>query len=183
MWVSFLVAFLWARIWVTYFAKTPMVGIENAFEIGGRTAILGYHPHHIATGVLFLGIAGFVGLHYTGKVVTKIAAVLYGTGLGLIVDEIGIIVDGITYRNDFPEVFVLVVTISAWLMSTVYFPSFWKSVDARLARVYSRVAAWARSWQASETGPGAAPDSAVAANPAAPFPLEAPAPVPVADEG
>lgn len=142
IWISFLAAFLWARVWVTYFAKVPPVGVENVLEIGGRTVIFGYHPHHIVTGILFLGIAGFVGLHYKGVAVTRIAAVLYGTGLGLIVDQAGLVVSGITYRDDHPEMFVLVVSISAWMMSTIYFPSFWRVVDAKLARLYSRVSVW-----------------------------------------
>jgi hypothetical protein len=160
MWVSFLIAFIWARVWVTYFSTTPLVGIENVFQMGGRTVIFGYHPHHIATGILFVAIAGFIGLHYSGRVITRIAAVLYGIGLGLIVDEVGFVVSGITYRDDFPEVFILVVTISAWLMSTVYFPSFWKAVDGKLTRTYARIAGWVLRHRGSSDPTQPTPSSA-----------------------
>jgi hypothetical protein len=175
IWVSFLAAFLWARVWVTYFAKVPPVGVENVFEMGGKTVIFGYHPHHIVTGILFVAIAGFVGLHYKGVVVTRIAAVLYGSGLGLIVDQAGLIVSGITYRNDHPEMFVLVVTISAWMMSTIYFPSFWKTVDGKLARVYSRVSTWVFSLRHPED-PVQRPVPVIAAATAEPTPETARAP-------
>ncbi len=166
IWISFLAAFLWARVWVTYFAKVPPVGVENVFEMGGKTVIFGYHPHHIVTGILFLGIAGFVGLHYKGVAITRIAAVLYGTGLGLIVDQAGLIVSGITYRDDHPEMFVLVVSISAWMLSTVYFPSFWKVVDGKVARLSSRISVWVFSLRHPE-------------DPARPIPTQAaPAPAP-----
>lgn len=86
------------------------------------------------TGIVFLAVAGWIGLHYGGKSLTRFAGVLYGVGLGLIVDEAGFVVEGFTYRDDFPEVFIIVVTLGGLLMSTVYFPSFWASVHARFGR-------------------------------------------------
>lgn len=177
IWVSFLLAFVWARVWVTYFAKVPPIGVENVLEVGGKTVIFGYHPHHIATGILFLAIAGFVGLHYKGIAVTRIAALLYGTGLGLVVDQAGLIVSGITYRDDHTEIFVLVVTISAWMMSTVYFPEFWKVVDRKLARQYGRISAWVFSrWHPDDPAKSvvAPPSAPVAALDSPPEPVQPP---------
>jgi hypothetical protein len=139
MWVSFLLAFAWARTWVLYVGHhAPNVSFSE-FEIGSRVTIAGYHPHHIASGVLLLAIVGWLHIHYRSQLLLKITAVLYGVGLGLIVDEIGFIVEGIVpYRDDFAEVFVLVVAISALMMSSVYFPSFWASIERRVGRLYAR---------------------------------------------
>jgi len=139
MWVSFLLAFAWARTWVLYVGRhAPNVSFSE-FEIGSRITIAGYHPHHIATGVLLLAIVGWLHIHYRSQLLLKITAVLYGVGLGLIVDEIGFIVEGIVpYHDDFAEVFVLVVAISGAMMTSVYFPSFWASLERRVYRASVR---------------------------------------------
>lgn len=140
MWISFLLAFTWARTWVLYFNKrSPNITVEDHFQIGEKIVILGYHPHHIALGILLLAIAGWLGIHYQGKQLTRIAALLYGGGLGLIVDEVAFIVEGITYRQDIPEVFVLIVVISALMMSSVYAPGFMLSLELRARGLWARV--------------------------------------------
>lgn len=150
IWISFLITFLWARITLTYVPAAPNVGVPGQVEVGGRLVFFGYHPHHIANGVLFLAIAGWIGLHYQGRTVTRIAGVLYGVGLGLIVDEAGFIIEGFTYGNDFPEVFIIVVTVGGLLMSTVYAPSFWASFHAGMRRVWMRGMEAYRRWRGRE---------------------------------
>lgn len=137
MWVSFLLAFIWIRFFILYLADHhPTLAYEDQFQWGSQVVIFGYHPHHIAFGVLLLSVAGWLGIHYAGKQVTRVAAVLYGVGLGLIVDEVAFIVEGIgPYTQDDPEVFVLAVVVAGFLMSTVYFRSFWDAVGRRFVRV------------------------------------------------
>lgn len=140
MWVSFLVAFLWARTWVLFFGPhSPTLTFHDEFQVGSKIVIGGYHPHHIATGVLFLALSGWLSIYFSGRQIVRFLAVLYGMGLGLIVDEIGFIVEGIVpYKDDFPEVFVLVVGISAVMMTTIYFPHFWASLETRVKRLWRR---------------------------------------------
>jgi hypothetical protein len=169
MWVSFLLAFAWARTWVLFFGShAPNVSFAE-IEIGSRIAIAGYHPHHIATGVLLLAIVGWLHIHYRSQLLLKVTAVLYGLGLGLIVDEIGFIVEGIVpYHDDFAEVFVLVVAISAVMMTSVYFPSFWAGLERHAQRLYARQVGRLRRRPA----PSAAPGSTAAAAPAEAEPPE-----------
>jgi hypothetical protein len=139
MWVSFLVAFVWARTWVLYVGQHAPHFSTSQVQFGQYTAVFGYHFHHIVSGVLLLAIVGFILIHYQGKMLLRVMAVLYGVGLGLIVDEIGFIVGGIVpYENDFTEVFVLVVVISAIMMSSIYAPSFWVGVERRVKRLFAR---------------------------------------------
>lgn len=151
IWVSFLLAFLWARTWVTVIGKhAPVLTFEGQFEIGHRIVIFGYHPHHIATGVFLLAVAGWMGIFFAGKQIRRVAGVLYGIGLGLVVDEIGFIVEGINpYQDDWAEVFVLVVVLGSLLLSAIYFPGFWRGLEGRLK--------WAlgRKWRKSHEAPAA----------------------------
>lgn len=158
IWVSFLLTFLWARITLTYVPAAPNVGVPGHMEFGGRTIIFGYHPHHIVTGIVLLALAGWIGLHYSGKALTRLAGLCYGVGLGLIVDEAGFVVEGFTYRNDFPEVFIIVVTVGGLLMSTVYAPSFWAAVHAWFGRWGRRAYGYYRRWRGGPPEPpGGAP--------------------------
>lgn len=138
VWVAFLLAFAWARTWVTILGKNaPNLTFHDEIEIGRRIVIAGYHPHHIATGVLLLAIAGWIGIYYSGKQLHRVAGVMYGIGLGLIVDEIGFIVEGMTpYKDDWEEVFVLATVLAALFMSFVYFPQFWNTLELRFKRAF-----------------------------------------------
>lgn len=130
IWISFLISFAVSRIWVLAFRSVGGgKGKEEViFSIGRNIILGGYHVHHIAVGVFLLAIAGWAALHWRGRHIARISAVMYGVGLGFIVDELGFIIGNIQpYRGD-EEVFYLAVAIGAFLMSVVYFPSFWRSL-------------------------------------------------------
>lgn len=165
VWVAFIVAFAWARTWVTVIGKNvPNLTWHDEFTFGRHIIIAGYHPHHIALGVLLLAIAGWMGIFFAGKQVHRIAGVMYGIGLGLIVDELGFIVDGMTpYKNDWDEVFVVAILLTGLFMSVVYFRSFWTSLESRLRFAFRRhrrrqiVKVPAPSAPVSSVGPAPAP--------------------------
>lgn len=140
VWVSFLIAFVWARTWVTLIGKNmPNFTFHDEIEFGQRIVIAGYHPHHIALGVLLLAVAGWIGIFFGGKQLHRVAGVMYGVGLGLIVDEMGYIVEGMTpYRDDWVEVFLVVTVLGALFMSAVYFPSFWSALETRVRLAFRR---------------------------------------------
>ena len=140
--VTFLLTFLWIRITTAYLEPAPSVGSPGFVQIGGRTVFFGYHPHHIAWGILWLAVAGWITIHYHRVGLTRAASVMYGLGLGLIVDEASLVVRGINPGNDLLEVVILVVLIGALLMSTVYAPAFWKSVQGSVYRTAVRARDW-----------------------------------------
>ncbi|MFW5928651.1 MAG: hypothetical protein ACOCSL_05540, partial [Thermoplasmatota archaeon] len=73
-------------------------------------------------------------INYWSRSIIRISSILYGLGLGLIVDELGFIIGGIeAYRAD-REVFYIAVLIMAILLSVVYFPSFYSSIKRDLKR-------------------------------------------------
>lgn len=50
-----------------------------------------YHIHHFFIGMLFLSISGWIGLVGIQMKYKHISAILYGAGLGLLIDEIGLL--------------------------------------------------------------------------------------------
>ncbi|MBW3583893.1 MAG: phosphate-starvation-inducible PsiE family protein [Euryarchaeota archaeon] len=133
IWVSFLISFLGSRLYVTFFGGVGR-GADSGgtrditFEIGRNVIVGGYHIHHIAFGILLLLVAGWLALHYRGRQIARTSAIMYGIGLGFIVDETGFIVGGITpYRGD-NEVFFIAVVLAGILFSAIYAPAFWRAV-------------------------------------------------------
>ncbi|MFP4609120.1 MAG: hypothetical protein ACLFNY_06025 [Candidatus Aenigmatarchaeota archaeon] len=126
--ISFLISFLAARLWVTYLSADNNVTSEVTFTVGRNLVLGGYHIHHIAYGIILLAVSSWLAINYWSKSIARISSIFYGTGLGLIVDEVGFIIGGITpYRGD-REVFYLAVAVIAILASLVYFPSFYRAV-------------------------------------------------------
>lgn len=131
IWVSFLLSFSLSRLYVIL-AGSASEGrgdtSQVSFAIGQNIIIAGYHVHHIAIGVLLLAVAGWLGLHYRGRQIARTSALMYGIGLGFIIDEVGFLIGNIRpYRGDV-ETFYIAIAIGALLMSAVYFPRFWRSV-------------------------------------------------------
>ena len=60
----------------------------------------GFHIYHITYGVLFVLIAAWLSIKYKGDILPRISAILFGAGLGLILDELGFIIDGFRQSND-----------------------------------------------------------------------------------
>lgn len=134
--ISFLVSFILSRLWVVLLkADTSGSGVGNATYSAGKNLILGgYHIHHITYGIILMAIAAWLAINYWSSTVARISSILYGVGLGFIVDEIGFIIGGITpYRAD-SEVFYIAVLIVGSLLSIVYFPSFYDSIKRDILR-------------------------------------------------
>ncbi|MEF8874487.1 MAG: hypothetical protein V5A88_07455 [Candidatus Thermoplasmatota archaeon] len=134
--ISFLISFLAARFWVTYLSADGGVSPEVSYTVGRNLILGGYHVHHITYGIIFLAISSWLAINYWSKSIARISSILYGAGLGLIVDEVGFIVGGIEpYRGD-REVFYIVVAVIAILATIVYFPSFYRAIKRDISRFY-----------------------------------------------
>ncbi len=132
--ISFLISFLVARLWVTFFKASGQVTDDVSYMIGRNLVLGGYHMHHIVYGIILLAVSSWLAINYWSKSIARISSVLYGTGLGLIVDEVGFIIGGIEpYRGD-KEVFYIVVAVIAILASIVYFPSFYRAAKKDIER-------------------------------------------------
>ncbi len=76
--VSFILAFLVARTFTTLFPSQVII-------------TSGIHIHHFWFGIILLAVGGWLGINYRNKDIEIAAAILYGVGGGLIVDEVGLL--------------------------------------------------------------------------------------------
>ena len=88
--ISFIASFAVARIFTTLSPKTVLIGS-------------GFHIHHFWYGLSMLAIGGWLGISVEDERVSRVAAILFGAGGGLIGDEVGLLLTfgdywtGITY--------------------------------------------------------------------------------------
>jgi cytochrome bd-type quinol oxidase subunit 2 len=76
--VSFISSFLVARTFTTFFPSQVII-------------TSGIHIHHFWFGIILLAVGGWLGINYRHKDIEIAAAILYGVGGGLIVDEVGLL--------------------------------------------------------------------------------------------
>ena len=107
--------------------------IPSKLYIGRNIIIYGYHIHHFYFGILLLSIAGWmaiVGNEYFSK---EKLAVMYGVGLGLFMDEIGMLLSEGNYYSRLS--YLLGVLLLGILINIIYFPPFWKSVRETIVNI------------------------------------------------
>jgi hypothetical protein len=107
--LSFAVSFVAARTFTTFFPSTVLVSGS-------------IHIHHFWFGLVFLAAGGWLGISYNGKDADRIAAILYGAGGGLIVDEIGLLLTFGDYWTmlTFSVLVVLLVFASILILLNTY---------------------------------------------------------------
>jgi hypothetical protein len=81
--LSFIFSFIVARLFTTFFPSIVLI-------------TSGIHIHHFWFGIALLAIGGWLGISYDNKETNRVASILYGTGGGLIVDEVGLL---LTFNN------------------------------------------------------------------------------------
>ncbi len=132
--ISFIVAFISARLWVVLLGAANRPPPEGIIYVGRNVVIGGYHIHHITYGIILICISAWLAINYWSKTIVRISSIMFGAGLGLIVDELGFIIEGIEpYRAD-REVFYIAVLIVAGFLSLVYFPSFYEAMKRDIKR-------------------------------------------------
>ena len=136
--LSFLISLVSARLWVIFLKADGRVTEDVSYMVGRNVVLGGYHVHHIVYGIILLSISSWLAINYWSKSIARISSILYGTGLGLIVDEVGFIIGGIEpYRGD-REVFYIAVAVIGILASIVYFPSFYRAMKRDIKRLKGR---------------------------------------------
>jgi hypothetical protein len=102
--ISFIASFVIARTFTTLSPDTVLIG-------GG------FHIHHFWYGVAMLAIGGWLGISYENERINRIAAVLFGAGSGLIVDEVGLLLTFGDYWTDITYTFVIIfLTLASMLI-------------------------------------------------------------------
>lgn len=129
VWVTFTISFITIRLFATLAGSIGNDYTDTTFYVGRNVVLGGYHIHHIGWGIVLVALAGWIALHWKGPNIARTAAILYGVGLGFIVDELGFVVGGVKpYRGDLLEVFTVGIALSGLFLSAVYFPSFWRGI-------------------------------------------------------
>ncbi|MFO7792495.1 MAG: hypothetical protein R6W73_05880 [Candidatus Saliniplasma sp.] len=130
--ISFLASFIGARLWVIYLGAAETTPPPTS--VGRNVVLGGYHIHHITYGIILISISAWLSINYWSRSIVRISSILYGLGLGLVIEQLGFIIGGIeAYRADI-EVFFIAVLIIAILLSVVYFPSFYSSMKRDIKR-------------------------------------------------
>jgi hypothetical protein len=93
---AFVFSFIAARTFTTFFPSTVLI-------TGG------IHIHHFWYGIVSLAVGGWIGISYSNKETDLLAAVLYGAGGGLIVDEVGLLLTFGNYWTSLTYTFLMII--------------------------------------------------------------------------
>ncbi|MGD0159588.1 MAG: hypothetical protein ABSB89_04750 [Candidatus Bathyarchaeia archaeon] len=93
--LSFIFSFIAARTFTTFYPSTVLVS-------GG------IHVHHFWYGIALLAIGGWLGIGYENRETGRVAAILYGAGGGLIVDEVGLLLTFGNYWTGLTYTFLII---------------------------------------------------------------------------
>lgn len=135
---SYLLSFLFIRMLVTLvgsadseIARTVKEGstVIN-FHLGRNIILFGYHIHHFYFGILLIAIAGWLAITNSSRLTKEKLAVIYGIGLGLLMDEIGLLLTWGNYASSLS--YLLGVLLLGILLNILYFPSFWHKVRSKV---------------------------------------------------
>ncbi len=138
--VSFLAALLCIRLSVflagaadTEFARAAEAGLppEVKFHLGSNIILFGYHIHHFYIGIFLICLAGWWALAGSRRLSRRHLAVMYGAGLGLFFDEIGLLLTWGDYHSQLT--YYLSLLLAAVLLNIVFFSNFWVSMRNNLA--------------------------------------------------
>lgn len=100
------------------------------FYIGRNIILFGYHIHHFYFGILLIGIAGWLAITGNHGISKEKLALTYGFGLGLLMDEIGLLLTWGDYTSSLS--YLLGLLLLGIIFSAIYFPRFWMSMQDRL---------------------------------------------------
>jgi len=106
--ISFIIAFFVARTFIVLLD----VPLNPTFQL----SLKGYRIHHFFYGISLLIIGGWLGHTNYGNRIMHISAVLYGGGLGLVVDEFGLLLTFGDYWSSQSYVFFLIFSLVLLLL-------------------------------------------------------------------
>ncbi|MFW6160063.1 MAG: hypothetical protein ACOC57_02855 [Acidobacteriota bacterium] len=147
--LSYLISFLVIRLMVfiagaaeTEFAKAAEMGLtpDVKFSIGRNIILFGYHIHHFYIGILLICIARWLSIVGTTLFSKKQIAVIYGAGLGLFMDEIGLL---LTWGNYYSSLsYLLSIFLAGLFFNILFFHHFWKDLKERIISGESHSIIW-----------------------------------------
>lgn len=132
--LSYVISFLLVRLLVILagsaeneIINTALGGKPRKFYIGRNIILFGYHIHHFYFGILLMGMAGWISIVGTPKISKEKLALIFGTGLGLLMDEIGLLLTWGNYASSLS--YLLGAFLLGVFLNVIYFPQFWAKVE------------------------------------------------------
>jgi hypothetical protein len=116
--LSFMLSFIAARLFTTFFPSTVLVSS-------------GVHIHHFWFGIALLAIGGWLGISFSDKEIDRIAAIIYGAGGGLIVDEVGLLLTFGNYQTGLTYTFFTIFLAFISILSLLY--RYWQTILTEFA--------------------------------------------------
>ncbi len=135
--VSYLFFFVFIRLAVTVAGSAQGLSTDKFFYIGRNIIIFGYHIHHFYIGIILISYAAWMAIVHTEKMDRKLMAVVFGAGLGLFMDEVGMLLTG-SYHNQLT--FWLSMLLAVMLLNVIFFPYFWAEARKNIKSSSSAVA-------------------------------------------
>ena len=137
--ISYLVSFVFIRVMViiagsaeSQFAKAAKIGEMPAvdFYLGRNVILFGYHIHHFYFGFIMICIAAWLSIVGSKFLSRRQLAILFGSGLGLFMDEVGLL---LTWGDYFAGLtYLLSFFLAGVFLNIVFFPFFWRNVRQHL---------------------------------------------------
>ena len=111
-------------------ASTAAKTGDIQFYIGTNIILFGYHIHHLYIGIVLIALAGWFSITQTASSDRKDNALMYGIGLGLFMDEIGLLLSWGDYWHS--TTYLLSLLLGGLFMNIIFFPDFWKDLRPHL---------------------------------------------------
>lgn len=105
---SFIASFLIARAFTSFYPRI-------VWEFSG------FHIHHFWYGLIMLAVGGWLGINVEDERLSRVAAIFYGAGGGLIVDEVGLLLtlNAQAYWAEFTYTFVIIFLAAVSIVALV----------------------------------------------------------------
>ncbi len=113
------------------------------FFEGVALVVRQYHIHHFYYGIALISIAAWIGLVSDRETLKNWASIFFGVGLGLIADEIGLLLtcntEGLNCNYYARGSYDTAVLIGLFLLAFIYFRPFSRGLKSRATKIYQRI--------------------------------------------
>ena len=133
---SYFLSFLFIRIAVVIAGSVQSPASQAAkagelrFYIGTNIILFGYHIHHLVIGIFLIALAGWFAIVGSQRLSRSELAIMYGVGMGLFMDEVGMLLSWGDYWST--TTYVLSLLLAGIFLNVIYFPDFWAEVRGQL---------------------------------------------------
>ncbi|MFT4312506.1 MAG: hypothetical protein ACMXYF_04725 [Candidatus Woesearchaeota archaeon] len=137
--LSFLISLIGIRLAVllagsaqSEFAQAAKAGTlpGTNFYIGSNIILFGYHIHHFYFGIIFISIAAWLAIVGSNTFSKKHVAILYGVGLGLFLDEIGLLLTWGDYYSNLT--YIITLFVLALFMNSLFLQDYWQTFKEQM---------------------------------------------------